>query len=188
MENVSRDEQRHIGFGVKVLSELLAESDECKAAVRELLLEVMPYSLAVFVPPSGLNREYTRCYGFEMEDIFAFGMKSVLTKWRAIGYPMEDMPGVFPVDHSLEPEEIAAPADHGCSSRTSWASRTPNPDASPEVQRLYFDVIARSADTSAVNGKPFTIQWAFDDAEPWHVDRRQRLDPRRAGRRAVPPT
>ena len=34
MENVSRDEQRHIGFGVKVLTELLAESDECKAAVR----------------------------------------------------------------------------------------------------------------------------------------------------------
>ena len=26
MANVSRDEQRHIGFGVKVLSELLAES------------------------------------------------------------------------------------------------------------------------------------------------------------------
>ena len=33
MENVSRDEQRHIGFGVKVLAELFAESDECKAAV-----------------------------------------------------------------------------------------------------------------------------------------------------------
>src|ERR671918_1574512 len=65
MENVSRDEQRHIGFGVKVLTELLAESDECKAAVREMLLEIMPYSLAVFVPPSGVNREYTRCYGFE---------------------------------------------------------------------------------------------------------------------------
>src|SRR6266540_4046611 len=45
MKNVSRDEQRHIGFGVKVLSELFAESEECKAAVVELLLEVMPYSL-----------------------------------------------------------------------------------------------------------------------------------------------
>ena len=45
----------------------------------------------------------------------------------------------------------------------------PNPDTSPEVQRLYFDVIARSADTKAVNGQPFTIQWGFDDADPWHV-------------------
>ena len=168
MENVSRDEQRHIGFGVKVLSELLAESDECKAAVHELLLEIMPYSLAVFVPPSGLNREYTRCYGFEMEDIFAFGMKSVLTKWRAIGYPMEDMPGVFPVDHSLEPEEIAARQIRLLESRVMGEPH-PNPDASPEVQRLYFDVIARSVDTNKSNGKPFTIQWEFDDADPWHV-------------------
>jgi 1,2-phenylacetyl-CoA epoxidase catalytic subunit len=168
MENVSRDEQRHIGFGVKVLSELVAESDECKAAIRELLLEIMPYSLAVFVPPAGLNREYTRCYGFEMEDIFAFGMKSVLTKWRAIGYPMEDMPGVFPVDHSLDPHEIATRQITLLESHV-MGEPTAHPDASPEVQRLYFDVIARSADTTASNGRPFTIQWDFDDAQPWHV-------------------
>ena len=168
MQNVSRDEQRHIGFGVKVLSELLAESDECKAAVRELLLEVMPFSLAVFVPPAGLNREYTRCYGFEMEDIFAFGMKSVLTKWRAIGYPMEDMPGVFPVDLSLGPEEIARRQITLLESQVMGEPH-PRPDSSPDVQRLYFDVIANSVDKEAVNGRPFTIQWDFSDADPWHV-------------------
>src|ERR687894_2716211 len=43
MHNVARDEQRHIGFGVKVLSELLEESEECKAAVDELMAEVLPY-------------------------------------------------------------------------------------------------------------------------------------------------
>jgi 1,2-phenylacetyl-CoA epoxidase catalytic subunit len=168
MENVSRDEQRHIGFGVKVLSELLAESDECRAAVHELLLEIMPYSLAVFVPPAGLNREYTRCYGFEMEDIFAFGMKSVLTKWRAIGYPMEDMPGVFPVDHSLEPKEIASRQIRLLESHVMGEPH-PSPDSSPDVQRLYFDVIANSVDTRSANGTPLTIQWEFDDASPWHV-------------------
>src|SRR5436190_22703083 len=41
MANVSRDEQRHIGFGVKTLSELFTRSDECKAAVAELLGEVL---------------------------------------------------------------------------------------------------------------------------------------------------
>src|SRR5204863_3091690 len=91
MVNVSRDEQRHIGFGVKVLSELFAESDECKAAVVELMREIMPYSLAVFVPPNW-DLEYTRCYGFELEDIYAFGLRSVRAKWRATGYPLEDMP------------------------------------------------------------------------------------------------
>ncbi len=168
MANVSRDEQRHIGFGVKVLSELLAESDECKAAVRELLLEIMPYSLAVFVPPDGLNREYTRAYGFELEDIFAFGLKSVRTKWRVIGYPMEDMPGVLPVDPDLAPEVIAA---RQIRLLEAGVMGEPNgtPDSSPEIQEIYFDVIANSADTTAVNGKPLTVQWNFSDAEPWHV-------------------
>jgi ribonucleotide reductase beta subunit family protein with ferritin-like domain len=68
MAKVSQDEQRHIGFGVKVLSELFAESEECKAAAVEILLEVMPYSLAVFVPP-GWDVRYTTEYGFTHEDI-----------------------------------------------------------------------------------------------------------------------
>jgi putative sterol carrier protein len=168
MENVSRDEQRHIGFGVKVLTELCAESDEIKAAIRELLLEVMPYSLAVFVPPTGFDREYTRAYGFEMEDIYAFGLKSLKTKWRAIGYPMEEMPGVLPIDHTVSEEEIAKRQIALLESHVMGEPH-PDPDSSPEVQRYYFDVIANSADTAAVNGKPFTIQWDFDDADPWHV-------------------
>src|SRR5690348_10332283 len=52
MENVSLDEQRHIGFGVKLLSDLFAEDPECKDAVGELLREVLPYTAAVFVPPN----------------------------------------------------------------------------------------------------------------------------------------
>jgi putative sterol carrier protein len=43
------------------------------------------------------------------------------------------------------------------------------PDSSPEVQRLLFDVIARSAHRDAVNGSPATIQWHFDDASPWYL-------------------
>jgi 1,2-phenylacetyl-CoA epoxidase catalytic subunit len=168
MTNVSRDEQRHIGFGVKVLSELVAESDECKAAIDEILLEVMPYSLAVFVPP-GFDREYTRCWGFEMEDIYAFGLRSVRAKWRAIGYPLDEMaPGVFPVDPELAPEEVAA---RQIKLLEAGVMGEPNgrPDASPEVQRIYFDVVANSADTEAVNGGPLTVQWRFADAEPWHI-------------------
>ena len=107
MDNVSRDEQRHIGFGVKVLSEMFAESEECKAAVVELLREVLPYSLAVFVPP-GWDERYTTEYGFTLEDIYAFGMRSVEAKWRATGYPLEEMPpDIYPVDRSLPHEERA---------------------------------------------------------------------------------
>src|SRR5438094_409934 len=36
MENVSRDEQRHIGFGVKCLSDCVKQDPDCKYAVADL--------------------------------------------------------------------------------------------------------------------------------------------------------
>jgi ribonucleotide reductase beta subunit family protein with ferritin-like domain len=168
MHNVARDEQRHIGFGVKTLAEAFRESEECKEAVAELLREVMPYSLAVFNPPNW-DREYTRCYGFELEDIFAFGMRSVKAKWRAAGYPLEEMPpGIFPIDHSLPEEEVAR---RQIKLLQAGVLGEPNgrPQSSAEIQSIYFDVVARSARTNAVDGDPFTIQWRFADADPWHV-------------------
>jgi hypothetical protein len=172
MVNVSRDEQRHIGFGVKVLSELLdpahPASEECRAAVVELLKGVLAYTPAVFRPPN-LDRSYTECYGFTMEDIYAFGLKLVRQRWRTIGFPVEEMPpGVFPFDPNEAEETIAAdqvrlmlggilgPAD---------GSATPSND--PELMRLYFDMTARVADPAAANGTPLVYQWKFSDAEPW---------------------
>jgi 1,2-phenylacetyl-CoA epoxidase catalytic subunit len=166
MGHVSRDEQRHIGFGVKALAECFAESEECKQAVAELLREVMPYSVAVFSPPKW-DLEYTRCYGFELEDIYAFGLRSVKTKWRAAGYPLEEMPGVLPLDHELSPEETAV---RQIKLLKAGVMGEPNgrPDCSPEIQRLYFDVVARVASADALEG-PITIQWRFEDADPWHL-------------------
>jgi 1,2-phenylacetyl-CoA epoxidase catalytic subunit len=168
MHNVSRDEQRHIGFGVKTLSECFAETDECKEAVVEMLREVLPFSMSVFVPP-GWDLEYTRCYGFELEDIYSFGLRSVEAKWRATGFPLEDMPAdVFPFDPALPHRERSQRA---ITLMRGGAAGEPvaNPDSSPEVQRVLFEVIARSVNHSAVNGRPVTIQWRFSDADPWHV-------------------
>ncbi len=170
MENVSRDEQRHIGFGVKVLSELLRESDECKAAIDELLAEVMPWMSSVFIPP-GWDLDYTRCYGFELEDIGEWGMRSVEQKWRAIGYPMEEMPpGVFPLDMSLPPRERAAQSIRLTKAGVVGEPLPPSAvESSPEIQELFFGLVARSVDTADSDGTPFTVQWKFEDAEPWHV-------------------
>ena len=103
-----------------------------------------------------------------MEDIFEFGMKSVLTKWRAIGWPLEEMPGVFPVDYSLEHSELAKRQIRLLEAKIIGEPH-PDPDSDPEVQGLFFDLVARSANTTTANGKPFTIQWRFEDADPWHV-------------------
>jgi len=172
MANVSRDEQRHIGFGVKVLSELLADEhpahEECKAAVVELLREVLPYGPAVFYPPN-FDREYTECYGFSLEDIFAFGLKLIRQRWRTIGYPTEEMPpGVFPFDPAASPEEVA---QNQVKLMEAGILGPPEatPEATPETQRLYFDVVQRAADPTAANGSKLVYQWRFTDADPWHL-------------------
>ena len=168
MAHVSRDEQRHIAFGVKFLAEAFKESDECKAAVAELLREVLPWSISVFVPPNW-DLRYAEAYGFKLEDVFAFGIRSVEAKWRAAGYPIEKMPpGVFPLDMSVSPEERARDAIAMLRAGVIGAP-TEDADSSPEIQKLYFSTVARSVQTDAVNGKPFTVQWRFEDADPWHL-------------------
>jgi hypothetical protein len=173
MANVSRDEQRHIGFGVKVLSELLADDhpagEECKAAVVELLREVLPYGPAVFRPPN-LDRAYTECYGFSLEDIYTFGLKLIRQRWRTIGFPTEEMPpGVFPFDPEMDERQVAERQVKLMMAGVLGPPDGPPPESTPEVQRLYFDVIKRVADPAAANGTPLTYQWRFSDAEPWHL-------------------
>jgi hypothetical protein len=167
MERISRDEQRHIGFGVKVLSELFQESEECKEAVTELLREVLPWVTGVFVPP-GWDERYTTEYGFTLEQIYAFGMKSVEMKWKATGFPLSEMPpGIYPFDPEMPHEERAK---RQIKLLRAGVLGEPNgkPQVNPEVESILFDVIARSAHTDAVD-RPVTIQWRFEDAEPWHV-------------------
>lgn len=168
MKFVSRDEQRHIGFGVKVLSELVAESDEIKAAIDELLAEVMPHALAVFVPP-GWDRSYTESYGFTLEDIFAFGLRLIKQRWRTIGYPLEEMPSyIFPFDMELPDEEIAARSVRMLQAGVT-GEFTGHPESSHEAQSLYFDLVARAANKEAANGDKLVYQWRFADADPWHI-------------------
>ena len=166
MERVSRDEQRHIGFGVKVLSELFATSEECKEAVAELLREVLPYVTGVFVPP-GWDERYTTEYGFTLEEIYAFGMRSVEMKWKATGYPLSEMPGVYPFDPEMPHEQRA---QRQIKLLRAGVLGEPNgkPQVDREIESILFDVVARSARTDAVD-RPVTIQWRFEDAEAWHV-------------------
>ncbi len=165
---VSLDEQRHIGFGVKTLADCFAQSEECKSAVAELMAEVLRYVAGVFVPPNW-DRSYTRCYGFELEDIYAFGIGSIRSKWRAAGFPVEEMPrGVFPVDFSLGDEEIARRV---ILLTAAGVLGEPNRrlDITPEVQALFFDTVAASVEPGRSGARPLCIQWHFTDALPWHV-------------------
>src|SRR3954463_4827873 len=95
MRLVALDEQRHIGFGVKLLHDLAAEDPGVPDAVADLVREVLPCSLAVFIPP-GWARSYTECFGFTLEEIYTEAARSFEQKLRAAGLPLESLPGPSP--------------------------------------------------------------------------------------------
>jgi putative sterol carrier protein len=75
---------------------------------------------------------------------------------------------VFPFDLSLSPEERAKRALVMLRAGVT-GEPVAHPDSSPQTQELLFDVLSRSVNPAAVNGKPVTIQWRFTDAAPWYI-------------------
>jgi len=167
MKHVALDEQRHIGFGVKLLRDLAQEDPEVPEAVADLLREVLPYSLAVFVPP-GWDRRYTECFGFTLEEIFEEGARSFETKLRSAGLAVETLPGAVPWPHDLEPAERARRGILLLRTGLAGEGNGP-PPRDPETMALLFDMLRRAVDPRHTPAQPLTLQWDFPDAEPWHL-------------------
>jgi Ribonucleotide reductase, small chain/Alkyl sulfatase C-terminal len=166
MRNVALDEQRHIAFGVKLLADLNREDPEVKFAVAEVLREVTPWATAVFVPP-GWDERYVTCFGATIEEVFASGASSLEQKLRAAGLPPEDLPGGVPIPTDLSDDERAR---RGVAMlRGRYLGESGPVDRDPELLATYFDSIMRAVDPAGVPDEPLTIQWAFKDAEPWHL-------------------
>ena len=167
MHNVALDEQRHIGFGVKLLRDLAREDPDVPAAVGALLREVLPYALAVFVPP-GWDRRYTECFGFTLEEIYEDAARSLESKLRAAGLAIETLPVPVPWPHDLPPAERAR---RGIAMLESGLMGEPNGAVKrdPETMALLFDMLRRSVDPRHAPPGPMTLQWEFADAEPWHL-------------------
>jgi putative sterol carrier protein len=166
MKNVSLDEQRHIGFGVKVLSELIAEDPECKDAVADLLSEVMVFTIGVLQPPNW-DRRYTECFGFTLEDIYAEGFASFETKMRTAGLPLEEIQYALPIPLELDQKARAERAIKLLEAGYAGEKNGP-PARDHESMELLFDSIQRSARTDLAPDA-MTIQWDFSDAEPWYL-------------------
>jgi ribonucleotide reductase beta subunit family protein with ferritin-like domain len=163
IHNVSRDEQRHIAFGVKMIADLIRQDPECADAVEELLREILPYTTAVFVPPDWDER-YVDAFGFTLEEIFAYGADALDGRLRAAGLDPLKMRIGLPFD--LPPEERAR---RGLALLRAGYLGAPNGPAKidPEVTAVLFDGLARQIDTSLV--RDATIQWEFSDIEPWQL-------------------
>jgi hypothetical protein len=163
VQNVARDEQRHIAFGVKMIADLVREDRDCQPAIEELLREVLPYMTAVFVPP-GWDERYVECFGFTLQDVYTHGAESLDGRLRAAGLKLENMRVGMPFD--LPPAERAR---RGLTLLRAGYLGEPNGRVrpSPEATEMLFDGLRRQVDASVAPRA--TIQWEFTDAPPWHL-------------------
>jgi hypothetical protein len=172
MRNVALDEQRHIGFGVKLLADLYRDRpQETQEAIVSTLNETLGWTLMVPKPPDWDER-YLTCFGFSLEDIAEEGARSMEQKLRAIGLPLDDLPGLA-LDMTVTPRERAL---RGLAlARGNFLGPDGPVARDPESVRFLFESMALSARGDAV-APGTTILWDFTDYGPWHLV----LDGRRA--------
>ena len=166
MENVAADEQRHIGFGVKLLSDLREMDPEVPDAVSDLLREILPATVSVIVPP-GWDENYITVFGSTFEDLAEQGVLSLMSKLRSAGMPLDDLPGPPPFPVGGTPRERAERSKRLLKAGYIGEKlRLPSHDE--EDMSLLFASVAEGLDSTAA-AEPGAIQWEFKDAEPWHV-------------------
>src|SRR6201993_3962968 len=93
MGNIAADEQRHIGFGVKLLSDLNREDPvRVPKAVAAILRDVTRYTAQVLMPP-GWDERYVTVFNSTLDAVGVEGITSMTTKLRSAGLPIEGLPG-----------------------------------------------------------------------------------------------
>ena len=167
MDRIAQDEQRHIAFGVKLLSDIAAGDAECTRAVTDLLREVLPWTASVLTPP-GWDLRYTEVFGFKLEDIAKEGAESLETKMRSAGLPMEELPGPPIFAWGLPPERRIRNGLRLVRGGVLGEKLGP-PSSDPETVAALFDLLGASLDHKKAPPEPGTIQWDFADADPWHL-------------------
>src|SRR5438132_3864381 len=178
MENIAADEQRHIGFGVKLLSDLAREDPVgVPAAVAGLLRETTRYTSQVLMPP-GWDERYITVFNATFDTVGVEGLTSLTTKMRSAGMPIESLPGppLLPPDRdrkaapARKPPRTGAPGQ-SLSARLSrgprralgWWRRLCERDALPPRPRA-----AALGAPAAASGYPgANSRWAEADAAPY---------------------
>jgi putative sterol carrier protein len=169
MENIAADEQRHIGFGVKLLSDLNREDSRVPAAVTALLREVLPYTGQVLMPPNWDER-YLTCFGYSFEKIGGEGVVSLQTKMRSAGLPLEGLPGAPLIPPGLTPVEVSERGRALAMANIIGVREGPS-KRDPETIALLFDTIRRQVNPEHGLTRPTTFQWDFTDGDvsTWHL-------------------
>src|SRR5438309_9327426 len=102
MENIAADEQRHIGFGVKLLADLKREDPiGVPKAVARILREVTRFTSQVLMPP-GWDESYITVFNATFDSVGIEGLTSMTTKLRSAGMPLESSSTSRSEEHTSE--------------------------------------------------------------------------------------
>jgi hypothetical protein len=170
MENIAADEQRHIGFGVKLLADLRREDPvRVPRAVAGLLREVTPFTSQVLMPP-GWDERYVTVFNATLDDVGVEGVMSMTTKLRSAGLPVESLPGPPVMPPGLSPLELSQRGRALAKAGVIGVREGPSA-RDPETVALLFDTVRRSVNPDHGLARPTTFEWDFTDSDvaPWHL-------------------
>jgi putative sterol carrier protein len=170
MENIAADEQRHIGFGVKLLADLNREDPVgVPKAVAKLLSQVMRFTSQVLMPP-GWDERYVTIFNSSLDAVSIEGLTSMTTKLRSAGMPIETLPGPPLLPQGLDPLELAQRGRALAKAGIIGVREGPS-QRDPQTVEMLFDSIRRQVNPRHGLKRPTTFQWEFTDADvpPWHL-------------------
>jgi ribonucleotide reductase beta subunit family protein with ferritin-like domain len=170
MQNIATDEQRHIGFGVKLLADLKREDPErVPKAVARILREVMRFTSQVLMPP-GWDERYITAFNSTFDDVGIEGFTSMTTKLRSAGMPLESLPGPPLLPPGLSPLETTQRGRALAKAGIVGVRQGPSA-RDPESLAMLFDTISRQVNPAHGLRRPATFQWEFTDPDipTWHL-------------------
>jgi len=170
MQNIAADEQRHIGFGVKLLADLKREDPVgVPRAVAGLLREVTRYTAQVLMPP-GWDESYITVFGATYDEVGVEGLTSMTTKLRSAGLAAETLPGPALLPPGLAPVEISQRGRTLAQAGVIGVREGPT-KRDPETLELLFDTIRRQVNPEHGLKRATTFQWEFTDPDvpTWHL-------------------
>jgi ribonucleotide reductase beta subunit family protein with ferritin-like domain len=170
MQNIAVDEQRHIGFGVKLLADLKREDPVgVPKAVARILREVTRYTAQVLMPP-GWDESYITVFGSTYDEVGVEGLTSMTTKLRSAGLAAETLPGPALLPPGLSPLEVSQRGRTLAKAGVIGVREGPT-KRDPETVALLFDTIRRQVNPRHGLKRPTTFQWEFTDPDvpTWHL-------------------
>jgi ribonucleotide reductase beta subunit family protein with ferritin-like domain len=170
MQNIQADEQRHIGFGVKLLADLRREDPvRVPKAVAGILHDVTRYTAQVLMPP-GWDESYLTVFGYSFDRIGPEGVNSLTTKLRSAGMPAETLPGPPLFPSGLTPLELSQRGRRLAQAGVLGVREGPSM-RDPETVELLFDTVRRQVNPNHGLRRPTVFQWEFTDPDipTWHL-------------------